>query len=117
MDRSLESGFSIIEIFIVIIIISTSAVIFTRSLKSSVGLQKDAYTSELAFKAAESKLIQLSAAPFPVDSSDQIVEDNLTLFRIWEIDTVGPIKRASITVQWSRAENRRRQINLTGALR
>ncbi|MFP4417372.1 MAG: hypothetical protein ACOC4C_03320 [Fibrobacterota bacterium] len=116
MDRSLESGFSIVEIFIVIIIISTSAIIITRSLKNSVGMHRDAYVSEMAFKEAEEKLVELNANPFPSNDSDQVTTDHIVFYRNWVIDTSGCVNTAEISVQWAHTGNRR-QITLMGAVR
>ncbi|MFW5774886.1 MAG: hypothetical protein ACOCW2_01235 [Chitinivibrionales bacterium] len=115
MDHSVEAGFSIIEIFIVIIIISMSAVVITRALKSSVGMQRDAYATELAHKEAEEKLLELAAAPFPSNGSDQSTSDNITFARRWTIDTTGVPKTVEITIQWNHT-NHQRQITMMGAV-
>ena len=110
-----QSGISIVEICIATLIIAITAIVITFFSKNSLNMYRDSYGAESAYIAAENKLADLTAAPYPVDGSDNVTIDHITYARQWVLTNIGSVTRAEITVSWLISSGNR-QITLMGAV-
>jgi len=116
MERSLESGASIIEICIAILIISLTGIIIMVFTKNTFSSYRDARVTESASIAAEDKLYQLNASAIPQHSgTDTVVIDDQNYIRTWNVEDIGFVNRVIITVRF-RTVGGIKEIRLTGAI-
>jgi Tfp pilus assembly protein PilV len=116
MDRSLESGISIIEICIATVIISIAAVIIITISKSTYGNFREARGYDAATTSAADKLAELSSLAIPsTTGNDTVVVDNGKYIRGWTIEHVGYLQRATVVVQYYGVGGYK-TVKLTGAL-
>jgi Tfp pilus assembly protein PilV len=116
MDCSVrDSGFSLLEIFISILIVAVTAIVIAFFSKTSSLTSSFSKGSETAYMIAELKLSDLSADPAPANGNDTYTIDGKEYRRIWNITETGNVVRAEITVKWQ-AINGEKQITLLGAV-
>ncbi len=116
MDRSVESGASLVEISIAILIISLTAILIMAFSRNSFTMFSDARGSESALILAEEKFTDLSAQAFPSASGTDTVNANNTRYlRSWSVKQSGFIKMAVVTVKYS-VGKKEKSINFMGAL-
>lgn len=101
MDRSSISGFSILEIFVTILIISISAIVITFFTRSTIGNYSNARQTEAAYISGEEKLSELNAAPVPENGTDVCIVENDTFTRTWTVSTSTSPHKAVVDVNWS----------------
>ncbi|MBN1601184.1 MAG: hypothetical protein JW915_06220 [Chitinispirillaceae bacterium] len=100
MDRSSVNGFTILEIFFAILIISISAIVIGFFTRNSVDNYSTAQQSELAYTCGEEKLSDLKAAPLPVSGNDQCIVDNYTFTREWTVASNSAPRNVVVNVNW-----------------
>jgi Tfp pilus assembly protein PilV len=116
MERPLESGTSIVEICVAILIVAVTGLIIMSFTRTTFSSYRDARISEGASIVAEDKLSQLNAAALPANTgSDSISVDNQWYYRSWTIEDIGLIKKATITVTFKNAA-KNKVFRLTGAV-
>jgi Tfp pilus assembly protein PilV len=119
MENSLKNcaGLSIIEICITLVIITIITALTINFSRSSFNMMTDARAKDIAYRAAEEKLTDLTTKAFPIASSapESITIDNFAMNRSWTIDNVNTIKRASVTVSYD-VSGTTRSITLSGAI-
>lgn len=118
MERTLktQSGASLIEICITIVIISIAVLIISTFSKSTLRMNKDTLSVDTAYLAAEEKITELRSETFdqfPVTSSDNVTLENINFTRDWTIEESGYLSIATVTVSWN-SQNNTRQITLAG---
>jgi Tfp pilus assembly protein PilV len=98
-----QTGSSIIEICITLVIITITTGVIMSFSRSSFYMSADSRARDVACLAAEEKLTDLSAKAFPVSSTtpENVKADNITMNRSWIIDNINTIKRATVTVSYS----------------
>ena len=114
-----ESGVSIIEIMIAIIIIAITAIIILAFSRNTLMMSQDARTSDAAYLAAEQKIADLSTTVFqslPQTSSDVVTIDNIRFSRNWTVEQSGYVVCATVTVSWNALKGTKRHISLAGAI-
>ena len=120
MDHSLkkESGASLVEIVITLVIIAVTTLIIMSFSRSMLSLSKDARGSDAACLAAEQKLSDLSTkAYFASDTgSDMVTIDNIACYRGWKITDTCYITRARVTVMYKTLRGTEKRIILSGAI-
>ena len=120
MDKTLNSqtGISIVEIMITIIIIAVTTLLILYFSRNSVLMNTDARATDSAYFAAEQKISDLRSEVFtttPVTGSDDLTLDNINFTRSWTVDKNGYILLAKIIVNWE-TPNGTREITLAGAV-
>jgi prepilin-type N-terminal cleavage/methylation domain-containing protein len=116
MDRTIESGFTIVEILIAIVIIAATAVVISMFMKGSLIMQTGSKGAELAYLTAEDKLSELTAAAIPkINGSDTVFVSGQRFIRTWDVTIQSYIRKADISVQFSYL-GRSRTIQFTGAI-
>lgn len=120
MDKTLkhQSGASIIEITITIVVIAVTTLLILAFSRNSLLMNTDARATDSAYLAAERKIADLKSEVFsatPESGTDDITLDNLTFSRSWTVDKNGYILEATIIVNWE-TSNGTREIILTGAV-
>ncbi|NLE00867.1 MAG: hypothetical protein GX640_13450 [Fibrobacter sp.] len=116
MERPLESGVSIVEICVAILMIAVTGIIIMSFTKTTFSSYRDSRLTESASMVAEDKLCELDAAAFPPSNGqDTIFVDDQRYIRSWEILDTGLIKRAIVTVN-IQTINGVKEIRLTGAI-
>jgi hypothetical protein len=116
MDRTLESGASIIEISIAILIIALTGIIIMMFTKTTFSTYRDARVIEEANIVAADMLSQLSATAIPQSSgADTLVVDQQRYIRTWALTDTGYIKRALVIVEYQSARGTK-EIRFTGAI-
>jgi type II secretory pathway pseudopilin PulG len=116
MDRSSIGGFTILEIFIAILIISISAIVIGFFTRSSVDNYSAAQMSETAYTVGEEKLSDLKAAPFPESGNDLYIVENDTFSRAWTVTPNSTPGNVVVNVSWVRM-GRERTIKVYGVLK
>jgi Tfp pilus assembly protein PilV len=115
MERSMNSGASLVEICIAILIIGLSAILIMTFSRNSFTMLGDARGSETAQVLAQEKFTELTAEAFPVSGSDIVVANNTDYIRSWTVKDTGFIKRAIITVKYKTGSSEK-TVNFMGAL-
>lgn len=116
MDRSVESGASLVEISIAILIVGLTAILIMSFSRSSFNMFNDARGSESALILAEEKFTDLSAQAFPsANGTDTVKANNNKYIRKWSVKDTGFIKMAVITVKYDVGKNQK-SVNFMGAL-
>jgi Tfp pilus assembly protein PilV len=112
-----QTGSSMIEICITLVIITITTALIMSFSRSSYSMSADARARETAFLAAEEKLADLTTKAFPVASStsEPLTIDNVAMNRSWTINNVNTIKRATVTVSYT-ISGKSRSITLSGAV-
>jgi Tfp pilus assembly major pilin PilA len=116
MDRPSVNGFTILEIFVAILIISVSAIVITFFTRNSIGNYLSAHLTEAAYTCGEEKLSELKAMPLPANGNDKKVIDNDSFTRTWTINTVNNVQTATVKVDWILMK-KNRTIRVYGVLR
>jgi Tfp pilus assembly major pilin PilA len=116
MDRPSINGFTIIEIFFAILIVSISAIVITFFTRNSIGSYLNAHMTETAYVCGEEKLSELKAMPLPANGNDSKVIDNDAFTRTWTINNVNNVQTATVRVDWAMM-NRNRTIRVYGVLK
>jgi Tfp pilus assembly protein PilV len=120
MDKTLktQSGVSIIEISIAVLIISITTLLIFAFSKNSFLMSKDARSTDIGYIAAEQKIADLKSEVFsstPATGNDEITLDNIPFSRSWTVEESGYILLAKVTVTWN-TPNGTREIILAGAV-
>lgn len=120
MDKTLktQSGASIIEIAIAVVIISITTLLILAFSKNSFLMSADARSTDIAYIAAEQKIAELKSEVFsstPATGSDAVTMDNISFSRSWTVEESGYILLAKVTVSWD-SPNGTREIILAGAV-
>ena len=120
MDKTLKSqtGVSIVEILITIVIISITTILILYFSRNSLVMNTDARATDSAYFAAEQKISDLRSEVFsttPVTGADALTLDDIYFTRSWIVDKDGYILLAKITVNWE-TPNGTREITLAGAV-
>lgn len=100
MDRSSINGFTILEIFVAILIISVSAIVITFFTRNTAYNYSNSNHSEMAYSCGQEKLSDLKAAPLPISGSDNYIVENDTFTRVWTVPTIGTPRTVIIDVSW-----------------
>ncbi len=111
----MNSGASLVEISIAIVIIGLTAMLIMTFSRNSFTMLGDARGSEAAQVLAQEKFIELSAEAFPVSGNDTVTANNTSYVRSWSVKDTGFIKRAIITVKYEVGSNEK-TVNFMGAL-
>jgi Tfp pilus assembly protein PilV len=111
----MNSGASLVEICIAILIIGLSAILIMTFSRNSFTMLGDARGSETAQVLAQEKFTELTAEAFPVSGSDIVAANNIDYIRSWTVKDTGFIKRAIITVKYENGKNEK-TVNFMGAL-
>lgn len=101
MDRPSIAGFSILEIFLTILIISISAIVITFFTRNSIGNYSNARLTEAAYISGEQKITELSATPIPENGTDIYVLETDTFTRSWTVTSSGSPRTAVINIGWA----------------
>ncbi|HEX2957386.1 MAG TPA: hypothetical protein VHO70_11170 [Chitinispirillaceae bacterium] len=101
MDRSAISGFSILEIFITILIISISGIVITFFTRNTIKNYSNARLTEAAYICGEGKMSELNATPIPSNGSDTYIAASDTFTRSWTVSSSGTPRTAVINVSWA----------------
>jgi len=115
MERPIDSGASLVEICVAILIISLTAILILAFSRNSFTMLGDARNAESAQVLAQEKFTELTAEAFPVSGTDTVTANNTSYIRIWSVKDTGFIKRAIVTVKYEVGRNEK-IINFTGAL-
>lgn len=111
-----ESGASLIEICIAVIIIAVTALLIMTFSRSIFNMTRDARSSDAAYLSAGEKLAELTTKEFhSAPWSDKDTIDNIILNRSWTITDTNTIKRAIVTVTYT-LKGTSRSITLSGAI-
>lgn len=112
-----QSGFSLVEICVAVMIIAMTSFIVILFSRHSIALNQDSRGNDAAYLAAEEKLCDLAAEAFPdAGGSDSVFVDNIPCLRTWAVKDTGMIRRAIVTIQWKSLKGADRQIKLAGAI-
>ena len=116
MGHSLESGASIIEICIAILIIGMSALIIAMFSRNTFNMYSDSRGSDAAFIAGKNKIADLSAEAIPdISGTDTVTIDNVTCIRSWTVKDTVFVSRANVTVKYD-LYGKQRELKVSGAL-
>jgi Tfp pilus assembly protein PilV len=115
MDRSSIAGFSILEIFVAILIISISAIVITFFTKNTIGNYSNSRLIEAAYICGEQKISELDAVPIPSNGTDTYVLEQDTFPRSWTISTSGSPHTVVINVGY-KTMGKSRTIKVYGVL-
>lgn len=115
MERRINSGASLVEISIAILIIGLTTVLIMTFSRNSYTMLGDARGSEAAQVLAQEKFTELTAAAFPVSGTDIVDANNFSYVRSWSVKDTGFIKRAIISVKYEVGGNAK-TVNFMGAL-
>lgn len=111
-----EKGASIIEIFIVLVIIGITTLIIMSFTRSTFKMSIDSRSRDAAFMAADAKITELTSQPFPgTGGNDEVTIDNVTCSRSWVITDVNNINRIIVKVVYTNLA-RKDSITLAGAI-
>ncbi|MBN1602837.1 MAG: hypothetical protein JW915_14605 [Chitinispirillaceae bacterium] len=112
-----QTGSSIIEICITLVIITLTTGVIMSFSRSSFNMSADSRARDVACLAAEEKLTDLTTKAFPVSSTspENVIVDNISMNRSWTIDNINTIKRATVTVTYS-INGKSRFITMSGAV-
>ncbi|MBN1575670.1 MAG: hypothetical protein JW913_03910 [Chitinispirillaceae bacterium] len=114
-----ESGASLIEILITLVIIAVTALIILAFSRNTIMMSQDARANDTAYLAAEEKIADLGTMVFqnlPETSSDEVTLEGIAFTRNWTVDQSGYVVCATVTVSWSSLKGTNRQITLAGAI-
>jgi Tfp pilus assembly protein PilV len=112
-----ETGASLVEILIAVIIISITAMLIMSFSRSTFNMTKDSRSSEAAYISAEEKLAELTTKAFhEAPWSDKDTIDNIIMNRSWVVNDTNTIKRAIVTVTYPSIKGTSRSITLSGAI-
>lgn len=115
MDRSINSGASLVEISIAILIVGLSTILIMSFSRNSFTMINDARGVETANILAQDKFTELSAVAFPVAGSDTVAANNMKYIRAWSVKDTGFIKRAIVNVKYT-VGKKTKAVNFMGAL-
>lgn len=101
MDRSSIAGFSILEIFVAILIISISAIVITFFTKNTIGNYSNSRLTEAGYISGEQKISELNATPIPSSGTDIYVLETDTFTRSWTVSSSRSPRTAVINVGWA----------------
>ncbi len=101
MDRSSIAGFSILEIFIAILIISISAIVITFFTRNTIGNYSNSRLTEAAYISGEQKISELNATPIPSNGADIYVLETDTFTRNWTVSLNKTPRTAVVNINWS----------------
>lgn len=111
----MNTGASLVEISIAILIIGLSAILIMTFSRNSYTMLNDARGSETAQIIAQDKFTDLSVEAFPAAGNDTVAVNNTRYIRSWSVKDTGFIKRTVITVKYSAGKNEK-TVNFMGAL-
>ena len=114
-----ESGVSLIEILLTILILSVTALIILAFSRNTLMMSQDARSNDAAYLAAEQKIADLATMVFqtlPQSSNDAVTIDGIQLTRNWTVEQSGYVVCATVTVSWNSMKGTNRQITLSGAI-
>lgn len=115
MERPINSGASLVEIIVAILIIGLTAIMILTFSRNSFTMLGDARGSESAHILAQEKYTELTAQAFPVSGTDTIAANNTSYMRSWSVKDTGFVKRVIITVTYEVGKSAK-TINFMGAL-
>lgn len=115
MERPVDSGASLVEISIAILIIGLTAILIMTFSRNSFTMLGDARGSEAAQVLAQEKFTELTAEAFPVSGTDTVTANNTRYIRSWAVKDTGFIKRAIINVIYEVGKNEKK-VSFMGAL-
>jgi prepilin-type N-terminal cleavage/methylation domain-containing protein len=125
MDRCLmgkiikqNSGFSLVELLVALVIVGITLLIVTAFLKNSLFMRGDSKGSEMAYLVGQEKLVELNASVKPVASNDTVIYDGQRFIRDWTITlaTGGTLlSTATVTVKYQ-FSGRTKSLKCTGGL-
>lgn len=111
-----ESGASLIEITIAILIITVTALVIMSFSRNTLGMSRHARESNAAYHSAERKIIELTSEALPDDEGEDTDEvDGISFTRNWTITTANYITNAIVTVRWNSLKGER-EITIAGAI-
>jgi Tfp pilus assembly protein PilV len=113
-----QSGASLIEICITVVIIAVATLIIMAFSRNTLMMSQDARANDLAYFAAEQKIDSLANMVFatlPTNGSDGTTLDNFAFTRNWAVNKNGYIICATVTVKWQ-SLNGQKQLILAGAV-
>ncbi|MBN1603661.1 MAG: hypothetical protein JW915_18765 [Chitinispirillaceae bacterium] len=111
-----QTGASLVEICITIVIISMTTLIILSFTRSTSSMSRDARASDAAYLSAERKITELSKMSNPTSGNDNDILDNIELKRQWTVKDTFSIKRVIVTVTFSSLQGSNRSIILAGAV-
>ncbi len=115
MERTINSGASLVEISIAIVIIGLTAIMILTFSRNSYTMLGDARGAETANILAQEKYTELTALAFPVPGTDTIAANNTSYVRSWSVKDTGFIKRVIISVTYEVGKSAK-TVNFMGAL-
>lgn len=116
MDRSLEEGSSIIEIFIAIMIITVSVLAIAYFSRSTCTTYKSSRGTDAAYIAGQMLITKLSASAIvPNSGIDTVVVDNISCIRNWTVTDTSYIKRIIVNVSYD-LMGVSKQVKVSGAI-
>jgi Tfp pilus assembly protein PilV len=116
-----QSGASIIEILLAIMVIAITTLIITAFTRNTLLMSKDARANDAAYFVAEQKIADLSNKVFPTASLPQsaaneaVTQDNIAFTVDWAVAQSGYVACATVTVKWTSLKGQK-QITLSGAV-
>jgi prepilin-type N-terminal cleavage/methylation domain-containing protein len=111
-----QSGVSLVEILITVVVISITSLIILSFSRSIFGMSRDARNSDAAYLSAQEKITELDSKAFPANGSDRDSVDKMYFDRSWMIKDTNNVKLAIVTVTFTSLKGTSRQIKLAGAL-
>lgn len=111
-----ESGASLVEISITLIIITMTTLIILSFSRNSSNMNKDAKANDTAVLIAEQKITDLATITYntlPQSGNDAVTRENIVFARSWTVTQSGFITVAKVTVSWNAGS---RSITLAGAV-
>jgi Tfp pilus assembly protein PilV len=120
MGQSLksQSGASIVEIIITLLIIAVTTLIIMSFSRNMLGMSKDARGSDVAYIAAEQKISELATKTYFASDTgyDSVRLDNIKIYRGWKITDTCFIRRARVTAYFTSLRGATSSIRLSGAI-
>lgn len=115
MERNVNSGFTLIEIIVSMVILGFAGLLIGLVLTTSSKLHRNSFSTEEAYSIAKDKLGQLqnSDAVVLISGNENEYRENTKYIVSWEIDNNNNPLRADITVTWNHS-GKNRNISISG---
>ncbi len=117
-----QSGASLIEICLTILVIAITTLIITAFTRNTLMMSKDSRANDAAYFVAEQKIAELSNQVFPTvtlpksnATSESVTQDNIAYTVDWTVAQSGYVACATVTVKWTSMKGQK-QITLSGAV-
>jgi prepilin-type N-terminal cleavage/methylation domain-containing protein len=121
MGKTLKknSGFSLVELLVALVIVGMILVTITAFLKNSLLTRGDSKGSEMAYLVGQEKIIELDAMVNPAAAKDTVTYDGQKFIRDWTITLASggallSIATVAVTYQFS---GRTKSLKCTGGLK